>query len=251
MCQSNWIRDKGFGMGQYVPRLVSPVTGTLEADPTAVKSYIFEPTPENLSRWKSWWRFANLEQIFSFVLMTVVTIVLTSLIAHSTLFGEPDLPNNASFLQIEADRLSQSVGGWFGTLFLAVGAFSLFGSSMGIIDYTSRLAADVIKTTYIPKSRISESRVYFWLVWGMVGLGCAVLLSGFSQPLTLLVISSCMAGTTMFIYSGLLIKLNRQKALPKEIRTGGFRLTMLFWSTLMFGTLAIVTIYNQVQLLLE
>ncbi len=27
LCQSNWIRDKGFGMGQYVPRLVSPITG--------------------------------------------------------------------------------------------------------------------------------------------------------------------------------------------------------------------------------
>ncbi len=31
LCQSNWIRDKGFGMGQYVPRLVSPVTGAVEA----------------------------------------------------------------------------------------------------------------------------------------------------------------------------------------------------------------------------
>ncbi len=27
LCQSNWIRDKGFGMGKYVPRLVSPITG--------------------------------------------------------------------------------------------------------------------------------------------------------------------------------------------------------------------------------
>ena len=35
LCQSNWIRDKGFGMGQYVPRLVSPVTGAVEAAPDA------------------------------------------------------------------------------------------------------------------------------------------------------------------------------------------------------------------------
>ena len=34
LCQSNWIRDKGFGMGQYVPKLVSPVTGTVTAAPT-------------------------------------------------------------------------------------------------------------------------------------------------------------------------------------------------------------------------
>jgi hypothetical protein len=213
-----------------------------------VKSYIFDPTPENMSRWRSWWRFANAEQLLSFVLMTVATIILTSLLAHSTLFGEPNLPNNASFLQIEAARLSENVGGWFGTLFLAVGAFSLFGSAMGVIDYTSRLAADVIKTTYIPKSTVSESKVYFWLVWGMVVLGCTVLVSGFSQPLTLLVISSCMAGTIMFIYSMLLIRLNRRE-LPKEIRTGKIRTVALVWSTIMFGSLAVLTIYTQGKLL--
>ena len=42
LCQSNWIRDKGFGMGAYVPRLVSPLTGVEEAAPTAVSGYIFE-----------------------------------------------------------------------------------------------------------------------------------------------------------------------------------------------------------------
>ena len=41
LVQSNWIRDKGFGMGSYVPRLVSPVTGEPEAAPST--GYIFEP----------------------------------------------------------------------------------------------------------------------------------------------------------------------------------------------------------------
>ena len=31
---SNWIRDKGFGMGKYAPRVVSPITGTEEAAPS-------------------------------------------------------------------------------------------------------------------------------------------------------------------------------------------------------------------------
>ena len=249
LCQSNWIRDKGFGMGQYVPRLVSPVTGAVEAAPT-VSSYIFEPTPENMARWRSWWRFANVEQLLSFVLMTVVTIGLTSMMAHSTLFGEPNLPNNVSFLQIEAQRLDARVGRWFGVLFLAIGSFSLFGSAMGIIDYTSRLAADILKTTYMPNSKTSESGAYFWLVWGMVGLGCVVLLSRMSQPITLLVISASTGGTIMFMYSMLLIALNR-KMLPPAIRIAGFRVAMLVWSTLLFGTLAALTIYTQGQLLLR
>jgi hypothetical protein len=245
LCQSNWIRDKGFGMGQYVPRLVSPVTGAPQAKETAT-SYIFEMTAANLARWNSWWRFANVEQVFSFVLVTVVTIALTSLLAHSTVFGQPDLANNVSFLRTEAQQLQQTVGPWFGRLFLAVGAFALFGSAMGIIDYTSRLAADILKTTYLP--RVSESRAYFWLVWGMVGLGCAILLAGLSQPITLLVISASTGGTMMFLYSFMLIALNR-RMLPQPIRIGRFRTAALLWSTLMFGSLAILTIYTQVQAL--
>jgi hypothetical protein len=250
LCQSNWIRDKGFGMGQYVPRLVSPITGAVEAKSTSVTSYIFEPTPANLTRWRSWWRFANIEQVFSFVVVTIITIGFTSMLAHSTLFGQPDLPNNASFLRIEAQRLDTMVGRWFGVLFLATGAFSLFGSAMGIIDYTSRLAADILKTTYLPHASTSESRLYFWLVWGMVALGCVILLSGMSQPLTLLVISASTGGTMMFMYSILLIALNR-KMLPAAIRITPFRVGTLVWSTLMFGFLAGLTIYTQVQLLLR
>ena len=248
LCQSNWIRDKGFGMGQYVPRLVSPVTGVPQAKDTTPVSYIFEMTAINLTRWRSWWRFANVEQIFSFVLVTIVTIGLTSLLAHSTVFGQPDLPNNVSFLRIEAQQLQRAVGPWFGILFLAVGAFALFGSAMGIIDYTSRLAADILKTTYLPHA--SESRAYFWLVWGMVGLGCATLLAGLSQPLTLLVISASTGGTMMFLYSFMLIALNR-RMLPAAIRIGRFRTATLIWSTLMFGSLAVLTIYSQVQTLLR
>jgi hypothetical protein len=247
LCQSNWIRDKGFGMGQYVPRLVSAITGTPEAAHVTATSYTFEPTAANMARWTRWWRFANVEQLFSFVLVTVITIGVTSLLAHSTLFGKPDLPNNVSFLKIEAQQLQRAVGPWFGVLFLAVGSFSLFGSAMGIIDYTSRLAADVLKTTYTP--RASEHRIYFWLVWGMVGLGCAVLLAGVSQPLTLLVISASTGGTIMFLYSFMLIALNR-RMLPPAIRIGPFRTATLVWSTALFGSLAALTIYTQVQALI-
>ncbi len=56
--------------------------------------------------------------------------------------------------------------------------------------------------------------MYFWLVWGMVGLGCGILLAGMSQPITLLVISASTGGTIMFLYSFLLIALNR-KMLPR------------------------------------
>ena len=248
LCQSNWIRDKGFGMGKYLPRLVSPVTGAEEASPVRV-SYIFETTPANMARWKRWWRFANWEQTLTFFLVTVVTIVLTSMLAHSVLFGQPGLPNGVGFLQIEGDRLKALVGPWFGTLFWGIGAFSLFGSAMGIIDYTSRLAADVLKSTYLPSSRISESRLYFWLVWGLVAIGCTILLSGMTQPLVLLIISATVGGTMMCVYSLLLIVINRRQ-LPSAIRVRSYRLAALIWAGAVFGVLAVITFWQQVAALI-
>ena len=199
-----------------------------------------------MARWRSWWRFANVEQVFSFVLVTVITIGFTSMLAHSTLFGEPNLPNNVSFLRIEAQRLEAMVGRWFGVLFLATGAFSLFGSAMGIIDYTSRLAADILKTTYLPQSRCPRAACISGSCGEWSGLDAASCSSGMSQPITLLVISASTGGTIMFLYSFLLIALNR-KMLPAAIRISPFRTATLVWSTLLFGSLAVLTIYDQVQ----
>ena len=247
LCQSNWIRDKGFGMGAYVPRLVSPVTGKPEAAPAA-GGYAFEPDEENLARWRAWWRIANLEQLVTFALISFVTIVFMSLLAYSTVFGRSDLANSVDFLQAEGEELKSAVAPWFGVLFWTIGAISLFAAAMGIVDYTSRLAADVLVTSYL-RGR-SESRMYFWLVWGLVLIGCAILLAGLDQPLPLLVISACVGGAMMFIYSILLLLLNRRE-LPAPLRVRSYRVAALIWSALLFGVFSALTIWQQGDKLLD
>ncbi len=178
-------------MGSYVPRIVSPITGQPEAAPST--GFVFEPTEENLGRWRIWWKFANREQLSTFVLITFLSIVFMSLLAYSTVYGRPDLPDDIGFLQVEGEVLAATVGAWFGVFFWFIGAFSLFAAALGIVDYTSRLAADVIKTSYLHDAK--ESTIYFVLVWGLVLIGCAILLAGFDQPIVLLVISACVGGT--------------------------------------------------------
>jgi hypothetical protein len=246
LVQSNWIRDKGFGMGAYVPRLVSPVTGQPEAAPST--GYVFEPTQDNLSRWRGWWKFANVEQLMTFVLITFVTILFTSLLAYSTVFGREGLANNIGFLETEGQVLGERAGTWFQYLFWAIGAFSLFAAALGIVDYTSRLAADVVKTSYARDA--NESKIYAGLVWGLVGIGIVVLLIGFSQPLVLLVISAVVGGFMMFLYSGLLILVNR-RILPAPIRVRGVRLVALIWSIALFGTLSALTFRDQIGKLFD
>ena len=246
LVQSNWIRDKGFGMGKYVPRLVSPVTGQPEAAPST--GYAFEPTPENMTRWRGWWKFANIEQLTTFVLITFVTILFTSLLAYATVFGRDGLENGIGFLQIEGQVLAERVGSWFQYLFWFIGAFSLFAAALGIVDYTSRLAADVIKTSYAREA--NESKVYAGLVWGLVAIGIVVLLAGVSQPIVLLVTSAVVGGFMMFIYSALLILINR-RILPAPIRVRGFRLGALIWSFLLFGVLSALTFQDRIGALFD
>ena len=246
LCQSNWIRDKRFGMGAYVPRIVCPVTGKPEAAPST--GFAFEPTPENLGRWNRWWRFANLEQLSTLVVISFVTIVFTSLLAYATVFGTPDLPDDIAFLEIEGQALNAAVGDWFGTFFWVIGAISLFAAALGIVDYTSRLGADVLTTAYLKDA--NESRIYFALVWGLVAIGCLILLSGMEQPLVMLVISAVTGGVMMFIYAALLPLVNK-RVLPQQIQPGAGRVAALVWSFLLFGILSVLTFKEQIPKLFE
>jgi hypothetical protein len=235
-------------MGRYVPRLVSPITGREEAAPGT--GFVFEPTERNLKHWNAWWRFANIEQLSTFVVITIIAIAFMSMLAYSTVFGQPGLTDDIDFLQVEGDRLNDLVGAWMGPLFWAIGAFALLAASMGIVDYTSRIAADILKVNYLRRSDISESRLYFGLVWGLVLIGCAILLSGLDQPLLLLVISACVGGVMMFVYSILLLVMNR-RSLPEPIRVRSYRVAALVFSACFFGVLSVITVIEQGKQLFE
>jgi hypothetical protein len=110
--------------------------------------------------------------------------------------------------------------------------------ALGVVDYVSRLVADALKTLHLrDNERWSESKIYTTVVWTMCLLGIAVLASGFDQPLVLLVLSACLNGIVMFIYSILLIRLNRG-GLPSAIRVRGLRLGVLGLAVVFYGFFA-------------
>jgi hypothetical protein len=142
---------------------------------------------------------------------------------------------------LEATQLDARVGDWFGNLFLAIGAVSLFAAALGIVDYVSRLVADVVRVGYTAGShRWTESRIYFAVVWTMIAFGCAILLAGFDQPLVLVTISTVLGGAIMFLYSCLLVVTNR-RYLPGELKLRGYRLGIMVFAIVLLGvTSAIV-----------
>ena len=137
------------------------------------------------------------------------------------------------------------MGDWFGTMFLAIGALSLLAAALGIVDYVSRLVADVVRVGYTEgSSRWTESRLYFTVVWTMVIVGSLILLAGFDQPLVLVTISTVLGGFIMFVYSCLLVITNR-RYLPKSLQLGGYRLVIMGISIVVLGTTSIIVGVNQ------
>ena len=80
------------------------------------------------------------------------------------------------------------------------------------------------------------------------GRGCVtasiILLTIQSQPLILLIISASIGGFMMFIYSGLLILINK-RSLPPSARITRFRTGTMIWSVLLFGTASVIAIFDQ------
>ncbi len=242
LVQSNWMRDKGYGMGVHVPRLASPVTGAPEAAPGT--GYTFREDERNLARWKGWWdggQQGAAGQLRGHHHRHHRADVAAGL---STVFGIEG-ENNITFLEAEGNALMERVGTWFGYLFWIIGATSLFAAALGIVDYTCRLVADVLKVSYLRDNETwSESRIYFTLVWLLVVWSAIILLTIQSQPLILLIISASIGGFMMFIYSGLLILINK-RSLPPSVRISRFRTATMVWSVLLFGTASVIAITDQ------
>ncbi|GAA3962554.1 hypothetical protein Aau02nite_55350 [Amorphoplanes auranticolor] len=242
---SNWIRDKRYGMGAHVPRLISPITGQEEA--AGSDRYTFPQDDENLARWRVWWKRANIEHFFAFLLVCFLTITIMSLLAYETLFGRDDLKSDPSFLRIEGDVLASEVGGWLKLLFFAVAAVSLWAAAMGLLDVIGRVASDFVRRNYLAGSaRWTEARLYLAVVWGEIVLGSLILLAGFTQPLGLLIVSTCAASVVTLLYSVLLVRLNR-KDLPAAIRIGGWRLGGLLAAIGFYGFFAVAMVVTQLQ----
>jgi hypothetical protein len=242
LAQSNYIKDKGYGMGCWIGRITSPFTGREE--PVTQVGFALPGDAENLARWAGWWRRTNVEHFFSFYLLCVLSLVLMCLIAYSLLEPGAPVAPGIGFIADEADALASRFGAWGRHLFLAVGVAVLFSTELALLDAVARVAADVLALFPWPGRRWSLSRLYFGVVWVIIGFGIAVLAAGFHQPLALLVLSSSLNGFVMFLYSGLLLVLNL-RSFHGPLRPRPLRIGALLFSFGFFGYFSLLTLADQ------
>lgn len=198
-----------------------------------------------MRRWRGWWKVANMEQGILFLGIGLISLIALSVLANSTLGVRENIGEDLAFIQEEAGVMRNLIAPWFATFFLAAATIKLFATSLGILDYVSRLTADSLKVSFLKDSQFwSESKVYVTVVWFMIVIGSAFVLTG-AEPIFLLIITSAGGGVVMAFYSAMLIVLNR-RALPEPIKLKGYRLVVIAITAVFFGLFAVALLADVV-----
>ena len=239
--QSNYIRDKGMGMGIHIPNIVSPMTGRGE-EAAPPLGYVPPSTEENARRFRGWWKVANQEHLITFWFIGALLLVALSVLVFSTVGVNGNFGSQA-LLEEEGRILGQRVAPWFEEFFYIAGFAMLFSTSIGVMDYVSRLTGDSLKVTFLKESEFwSESKLYALVVWLMAIGGSALLITGIT-PIILIVLSATGNGFAMAFYSVLLIVLNR-RALPEFAKLKGWRVPVMVLCAAFYILFALYLIYQ-------
>ncbi len=210
---TNWVRDKGFGMGSKVGAIPSAVGG--HAIQLSHVGTVFPASGENLVRWREWMRYVHTDQIyvwglFCFFGMFLNVNLATAIIPHGT-----DLQGLAAGAY-QAEYLSKIWPGfWFLTLFN--GFWILFKTQLGNTDILVRTITDV---TWMSSGRARAGKggirtIYYGMlvlfsIWGVIMLRSA-------SPFTLFKVLANMAGVVLAI-AGVQIVLVNRRFLPRALR---------------------------------
>ena len=242
LAQSNYVRDKGYGMGHWIGRITSPLTGREEA--VSDVGLCFPATDENLARWRVWWRRANLEHALSFYLLAVLSLVLFCLITFSLLPPGTPVAEGFGFIFDQGGVLEERFGPWARHVFLWSGITVLLSTELALLDAVTRVVADIVRVGFLRDHPTwTLSRLYFAILWGFIAFGVAVLAVGLDEPLLLLVLSAALNAAVMFLYSGLLLWLNL-RSFGGILRPRLVRILALATAVLFFGYFTLLTVLS-------
>ena len=228
---SNFVRDKGWGMGSRVGAIPSAIGGKNVA--LSHLGAVFPITPENLRKWRGWWKYIIVDQVFlwapgCFVGMALPALMSLQFAPHSTLYRQHEKMDWAQSV-ISADGLRHlpgvgpALGFWLWTAMLLIGLLVLLPSQMSVVDEVSRRWTDVIwSASGAVRRNMEHGQVKFiyyailsaYVVWSVTSL---YLFSTYGTPkLMTLVIANI--GNLSIGFSALQILVVNRRLLPAALR---------------------------------
>jgi hypothetical protein len=226
---SNFVRDKGWGMGSTVGAIPSAVGGHDVSLSHVGKA--FPINPEMLSRWRMWWRYVLLDQVIvwgpgCFMGMALPALLSLQFAPSSGLAGtklEWAQPLITADGIRHSSQFSPMVAQWLWVLAVLVGLLVMLPSQMSIVDDFSRRWTDIL---WSGSRRIRNSlrgndvrKVYYAILGAYVGWSfvCAYLFNTYGTPKLMTIVIANLNNLAIGVTSFLLLWINCTR-LPPAIR---------------------------------
>jgi hypothetical protein len=233
---TNWMRDKGHGMGATVGYIPTLAGGRVQLSP---HGNVFRVDEGSLAAWRGWWRFMRIDQWAIFAGGSIAGMALTCALALQYV-----VPASATGEWAVAGAQAAAVAAEHGRILwyltLACGFWVLFSTQLGIVDGGPRTMTDILWTgsPAVRRWRGGDVRaVYFVALAVYVAWGCVAL--NLARPLTLVLIGANAAGVILVFVSLHTLVVNRT-LLPPALRPSRWREAALVACALFYGASAAV-----------
>lgn len=235
---SNWFRDKGFAMGARVGAIENVLAG--EQDGLKPVGVVFPVTQENLRRWKTWWRYAVLDQTALWGFGCFLGMFLNVNLAAS-IIPEGAQVSERTAGAYQAQYMADHLWSGFWMLTLINGFWILLSTHLGNTDVLIRTVSDICWAAFPSVRRRSIGYLYFVLLAALTVW--AVFAIHLGHVLELFKVLGIVANPIMAIAAVQILRVNR-RFLPPEIRPPLWRQIGLVLCAIAYGGLTLALVYD-------
>lgn len=243
LAQSLWLRDKGFGMAAYQGRIAG-IRG--QNEPISRTGYVFDATEPALhARFAAWLRTAHRELLVTFVVLIIVSVIMTTMLVAATLGTDnPELAGDLTgMVALQADALQEIGGVWLKVVFLLGGSFVLFSTQLGIVDTVTRITGSIFYERYGRDTRFwTPKRTFLFFLTLFVFASMAIILISWLggqgvqglRPNFLVIIAGPFTIASMYAFA-LVVGYMNARRLPASIATPTWKRWGMVWAGVLWG----------------
>jgi hypothetical protein len=247
LTQSIYIKEKGYGMGVYSQKIASLFSKHKETE-IVLDGTDCAATPEDVSRFKKWWKLISIEHAFVFWFLGAISMIFLMILSYATTHGLAGNTQGISFVINEGLIIGQTTFPIVGIMFLIAVSIMLFQTQLGIMDSTSRIMAENLAIRKIHgkvNAKINLSKLYYSFVWAQIAFGIILFLFNIYEPKTLIILGVVINAFAMFVHLALVFWLNHT-ILPKAFRPSLIRKIIIGIIFVFFGVFIFFVLYTNI-----
>ena len=243
LAQSLWVRDKGFAMSAYQGRIAG-IRGRNE--PLEERGFAFSGERDvAVRRFRSWMKLAEKELFWTFGVLIIVSVVITTLLVATTIgTGRDDLAGDLTATVLaQAEVLNARGGIGLEIVFLLGGALVLFSTQVGIVDTVTRITGDIFHQRVGRRTRtLTLKRSFLGFLTVFVAASIAIVALSWAggealgalQPDFLVHIAGPFTIASMYCFAIVVAVLNTAY-LPEPLRMPRWKLLGMYWAVVLWG----------------